>query len=406
MSAVHNNNVYNVLIPDGSLPPTAVGTHIHDIGVGEIGVFGYEDQTALDGSTIPKSFFIALGVDDSGDGNVDRIEQSSGVRIWRKHIHQYNYRGYVEAKPSIVRLKNYKAMCGTTYTFKLDLFNDKIMSVVFPNTYSNRFSVTTGCCKGCDCSCANGNCNELTKKMVEALNNADTTFYTATAYATEAITTSDHGTSADYAVGDVISEADLDILIAFNDAAAEEDRVCTGVEITSSPMQISDFCNISLNYNKIRGTEIKAFLQDGFDCNGEVEYFQDMVLPELSGADLKELENFASAWNGKGSHYKFTYSGLPKPGTQLNADSKKNYHMMQITYDAYPYSGSGGRIASMETIVAFDADGSNIARDGLLGILDAILEDDGLGPMLDDATAQDGNPDIPSIDNSDEDGIS
>jgi len=181
-----NNDVFSIIPIPAATADVIVDTTktVDDLAAGDIGVFDYNTGKALNATTAKNvnEFFVALAVDTTGDGVKDEILTSAGTKIKAKDIQSYELKCYTAATEQVVDVHSFTADCDTEYGLKIEINTDeKYMNYGF-NQAAKTFIVKTGCCEGCE-SCGTGNCAELTKLLIDAINADEDGLMVASAFA-------------------------------------------------------------------------------------------------------------------------------------------------------------------------------------------------------------------------------
>lgn len=387
-----NNDVFQVLVTKDNQALAVAGTSVADLSPGQIGVFDFNSNLAVDGSAQVRNFYLAVGLDTDGDGVTDDIAKSAGSHIQNRNIRYYSFKPHSAGQPLQVALTGYTADCETEYGIKLELRNQEIYRTQGYNQFTKTYSIVTSCCDGCDPTCPSGDANEITKQLKENINNDPTGLVIAEATARQALVAATHGTSVDYAAGDVMIDADVDALMVFNAAQADPSTyVYTDLLITTVTQKIHAFCDVNLMYFYPRETFANVTKIAGFKCNGTVETVQELAFEEGSGYDIKQQEYFAKGWTE--SPYRVsTLNGVADYKT-YNAVATEKYDVFALTYDQFSVGAWLEYLNNEATIIAVP-EADTVTRDALAGVLDLLLEGHGFDPLADDAAASDVDPEV------------
>lgn len=387
-----NNDVFQVLVTKDNQALAAAGTSVADLSPGQIGVFDFNSNLAVDGTAQVRNFYLAVGLDTDGDGVTDDIAKSAGSHIQNRNIRYYSFKPHSAGQPLQVALTGYTADCETEYGIKLELRNQEIYRTQGYNQFTKTYSIVTSCCDGCDPTCPSGDANEITKQLKENINNDPTGLVVAEATARQALTTATHGTSTDYAAGDVVTDADVDALMVFNAAQADPSTyVYTDLLITTVTQKIHAFCDVNLMYFYPRETFANITKIAGFKCNGTVETVQELAFEEGSGYDVKQQEYFAKGWTE--SPYRVsTLNGVADYKT-YNAVATEKYDIFALTYDQFSVGAWLEYLNNEATIIAVP-EADTITRNALAGVLDLLLEGHGFDELADDVAASDVDPEV------------
>ena len=377
-----NNDTFQVLVTKGNQALPSAGSALGDLAPDQIGVFDANTNLALDGSVKVREFYLAVGVDRDGDNVIDDVKKSAGQVIQTENIRFLDYNPYTAAQPMIIELKDYKASCDSDYALKLEFRNQEIYRLQGTNQFTHTYAIKTDCCDKCE-TCGSGNCNEISKLMKAAINADKNGLVSAEVIATEEVTVATHGVSSDYSLGDVILDADVEILITFNEAQADDTtKVCTGLRMTSNPLKVNAFCSINLKYFKPRQTVMIASLTEGFDCNGTLTTTQEVTFEEGLGYDIQQKEYVAGGWYGNPGVYRTSGTNHVAIGTEYFAEKNVAYDQFALTYDQRSIAGWLEHYNNLATIVAIPtADTTTVSAlatviDGLMPAgFDAVVEE-------------------------------
>lgn len=381
-----NNDVFNVLVTSGNQAVLGAGNKVTALAPGQIGVFDFNTNLSFvaAGAGAVKNYYLAVGLDTDGDTVTDDITKSAGSHIQKRNLKAYAFRGYTPGRPQISVLSGYTADCETEYGIKLEIRNQEIYRSQGYNQFSKYFNVVTSCCDGCIPTCPSGDANEITKQLAYQINSDPAGLLSAQALARQDIVASTVGTSVDYDAGDVVSEADVDAIMAYN-ATLEDpaDYVYTDLEITTVTQKIQAFGSINLKYFYPRETVAIISKVEGFKCTGTLTTTQEAVFEEGSGYDVKQLEYFAKGWTE--SPYRVsTINGVADEKFYNTVVSAK-YDKIDLTYD----QDSIGAWEYFQNFLAtniFIPTADTTTRAGLVTILDALATPLGFDALADDAS--------------------
>ena len=373
-----NNKVFQVLVTKGNAAPLAKDLTLDSLQPGQIGIFNASTNLSIDAtSPAVKNFYIAVGVDKNGDGTVDDMNFSAGQVIQKENVRDYTFRPHTPGAPQIFEITNYdKVECETDYTLRFEIRNMIVYMRQGYNQYTKAFSVRTSCCD-CSSACPSGSAVELTKLLFHALK-ADKSGM----FKVEAIT------PADAVTGQRTVIADID---AYAANAANADKV-PGLRITVNGIAVNKFCNINTRYYNPRQTVIIPSLVSGFGCTGVVTTTQQAVSEEGNGYDIKQKEYHAGGWNGRPGPYRAsTVVGLAKDEFMYFADETVKYDQVNLVYDLFSTAGWGEYLNNLQTLIAVPQ-ADTVTRNGLVTVLDAVLNGQGFEALADDATSAVANP--------------
>lgn len=382
-----NNDVFQVLVTKGNQAVLAAGNTVSDLAVGQIGLFDANTHLSVT-ATAPREFYFALGVNRSGGSTLEDIKESAGQLIQRKGIFNHSFKPHSAGQPMIVNVQNYKAECETDYAVKIEFRNSRIYRVQGFNQFSKTYAVRTSCCD-CASGCGSGDANELTNLLVAEINLDVDGLVIAQAVARQTLTALTHGTSVDYAAGDVMTEADVAALIAFNALQTDDaDKVYSDVQLTSVPLRVRQFCDINLGFHKFVETIMVVSLVDGFTCTGEVVTIQELAFEEGTGKNIRQKEYHASAWNGSGPYVASDLLGVSMNNVIYDADIAGTYDQFILEYNQTSESGWLEYSNPLSTIFAVP-EADTTTRASLATLLDVVTNSGGFEALADDAAAAD-----------------
>lgn len=387
-----NNDVFQVLVTKGNLAALAAGSRVTALAPGQIGVFDSNTNLSIDGTGLNRNFYLAVGLDLDGDGVTDDVAKSSGSNIQKRNIQYYSFRPHTAGRTMKVKLGGYTADCETEYGIKLELRNQEIYRTQGYNQFTKTYSIVTGCCDGCTPTCPSGDANEITKLLKININNDPSGLIVARAIARQDVTTATHGTSVDINTGEVVSDADLEALMAFNAAQADvADFVYTDLEIETVTQALRTFGDLNLNYFYPRETVVIASKIEGFKCNGTLTTTQTAVFEEGNGYDIKQLEYVAKGF--KESPYRLsTLNGVADPKV-YNTVATEKYDQIALTYDQFSIGAWLEYYNNLATIIAIP-EASTVTRQSIITILDRLVAPAGLDALADDAAASNVTPTV------------
>jgi len=357
-----NNHVFQVLVGAGNQALLTVGETVADLVadnvIGKIGIFDAKTNLAVDGSSTPSEIYIAVAVDNNGDGVVDGVKKSAGQKINLKGLKGYEFTPYQAPLPQIVTISDYVNTLGNTeYIIRLEFRNQEIYKNIGYNQYSKAYSIITD-----GTAITPVDANQITIKMVNAINNDPLQLVTAKAIAANAITITTHSTSADYSVGDVMTLADVAVIETFNATAADADKVYSSIQITTNSLGINKFFQINTKYYTPRQTVVIPSLVSGFDGAGTITITQNIKNEQGSGYDIKMKEYEAAGWDATGPYRQYATTGLPKDELIYAASETAKYHQIVLTTEDSSYGGFQTFYNTVSNIIAIpQADTTTLA---------------------------------------------
>lgn len=360
-----NNKVYQVLVTKGNQALAAAGTKIDDLKDGQLGIFDYNTNLAVDPAVAIKEFYLAVGVDLNGDGVIDTINQSAGQVIQKENIRDYTFKPHSASRPMIFEITDYKANCDTEYAIKFEFRNMQVYMRQGYNQFAKTYAVKTSCCEEC-VDCPSGSPLDLTIKLLQALNSDPSGLFKAEAIAAPK--------------GAVVENLDM---------SYGGNIKTLGIRVTTNPLAIMEYCNIPLMYYNPRQTVIVPSLIEGFACNGKITVTQEAADEEGAGVDIRNREYFAGGWNGRPGPYRVSSAvGVAIPGFKYFANADTKYDQFHLVYDQFSTAGWGEYLNNLMTLVAIP-EAATTTRDAFATAMDQILGNVGLGfeALADDAAA-------------------
>ena len=381
-----NNDVFHLLVTKGNQAVLAKDKKVTELLPGQIGIFNYDTNLSFDATvaTAPRNFYLAVGI-DAGNGTTGDIMKSAGSHVQGKNIAFYSFRPYTPGRPMKVLLKDYVADCETEYGIKLELRNQEIYRTQGYNQFTKTYTMKTSCCDGCEPTCPSGDANEITKQLLVNVLNDPSGLITARAVARQALTAVTHKVSADIAKGGVVSNANLEAIMAYNAAQTNPANfVYTDLEIETVPQTIQDFSAVSLNYMYPRQTVAILTKVGDFKCSGTVATTQTAVFEEGAGIDVKQLEYQAKGWTE--SPYRVsTVNGVADNRIYIT-DASSKYDVFALTYDQFSLGGWLEYFHNQASIIAIPT-ADTVTRNGLAAILDKVAVAQSFEPLADDVAA-------------------
>ena len=367
-----NNDVFQVLVTKGNQAVLAAGNEVTDLLPGQAGVFSFESNLSIDGTVPTRNFYVAVGLDEDGDGVTDNIRKSAGSHIQTRNIAFYSYRPFEAGRPMILEFKDFKTKCGEQYGIAIEFRNQQIYRTQGYVQFKVNYVVEGVCCDGCSTGCESGDDNLVAKKLVDAINNDPRGFVKA-----EMFNTTTDAVVTDY---DAFVAANL----AVNTDADPANDVKLGIRLTSVPQKINKYMGIDTKYFHMRETFLVPSKLIGFECNGEFSVKQTAKVTQGLGYDIQYLEYLAGGWNGNPGPYRtYKVNGLAKPITYV-AETNKQYGILALTYDQFSVGGWLEYLNNEASIIAIPQTDS-VTRASLLGVIDKLAKLSNFDGLTDDA---------------------
>jgi len=328
-----NNDVFSVLVTKGNKAVLDANHTISDLQPGQIGAFDFNSNMSIV-DLKSKKFYLAVGMDTDGDGITDDVMKSTGSHIQAKNLVYATYRPHTPGKPMKVKLKDYVAECETVYGVKLEFRNQEIYRTQGYNQFTKTYAIKTACCNGCTPTCPDGDGNEITKLLKDNINMDPSGLVKAIAVARQALTAATHGVSSDKAVGDELSDADINAIMAYNKTQSNVDNyVYSDLVVETVPMKLASFGNLNVKYFHPRQTIVVMSKIAGFDCTGKVEVIQNATFEEGSGYDVKQLEYQAKGWTE--SPYRVSSINSLAVDKTYNTNMNEKYDTFVLSHDQF-----------------------------------------------------------------------
>ena len=367
-----NNDVFQVLVTKGNQAVLAAGNEVTDLLPGQAGVFSFESNLSIDGTVPTRNFYVAVGLDEDGDGVTDNIRKSAGSHIQTRNIAFYSYRPFEAGRPMILEFKDFKTKCGEQYGIAIEFRNQQIYRTQGYVQFKVNYVVEGICCDGCSTGCESGDDNLVAKKLVDAINNDPRGFVKA-----EMFNTTTDAVVTDY---DAFVAANL----AVNTDGDLTNDVKLGVRLTSIPQKINKYMGIDTKYFHMRETFLVPSKLIGFECNGEFSVKQTAKVTQGLGYDIQYLEYLAGGWNGNPGPYRtYKVNGLAKPITYV-AETNTQYGILALTYDQFSVGGWLEYLNNEASIIAIPQTDS-VTRASLLGVIDKLAKLSNFDGLTDDA---------------------
>ena len=367
-----NNDVFQVLVTKGNQAVLAAGNEVTDLLPGQAGVFSFESNLSIDGTVPTRNFYVAVGLDEDGDGVTDNIRKSAGSHIQTRNIAFYSYRPFEAGRPMILEFKDFKTKCGEQYGIAIEFRNQQIYRTQGYVQFKVNYVIEGICCDGCSTGCESGDDNLVAKKLVDAINNDPRGFVKA-----EMFNTTTDAVVTDY---DAFVTANL----AVNTDSDPANDVKLGVRITSIPQKINKYMGIDTKYFHMRETFLVPSKLIGFECNGEFSVKQTAKVTQGLGYDIQYLEYLAGGWNGNPGPYRtYKVNGLAKPITYV-AETNTQYGILALTYDQFSIGGWLEYLNNEASIIAIPQ-ADSVTRASLLGVIDKLAKLSNFDELADDA---------------------
>lgn len=176
------NPVPQVLVTKGNQDILDAGLGVGSLLPGQMGVFNYHTNLSLSEASIvgdTRDIYLAVGLDKTGSGVLEDINKSAGQLIQVRNAKAYTIKAYVAAIEKVVQITGFKAKCETDYGVKIEFRSQRSYRLNGYNQFAKTYVYHTGCCDDGCTSCGDGDCNELSKGLVDTINTDDDKLVTA-----------------------------------------------------------------------------------------------------------------------------------------------------------------------------------------------------------------------------------
>lgn len=340
------NPIQATLFPKADAAVLAAGNTVADLTVGQAGVFNADTGLSINagGAGAVSRFFVAVGLDTSGDGNVDDIAKSSGQEVQKANVTGYESLCYREGVDQIVRVGDIDIVCGKDYIVKVGVRDAKAFSLYGYNPVYKSFVVPAQCCDNCE-DCASGDNAEFAFSLRDRVNADPEGLFSAIVVSSNAPTVE-------------ITDREHD----FTSNSPE-------VVITVNHDVVKKYCGIPFTYTFPRGTAFDVSFPD-WDCAiPSVTEVQALGFELVSGVDAQMNEFVAQGITN--SPYRITESGVQNVPAYLSNASGR-YNVINLTYDVEAWGADRLYHNSANTNIYLACE-DNTAGIGIATILDALL---------------------------------
>lgn len=377
-----NNDVFKVLVSKGNQALLAAGSKPTALAVGQIGFFDKNSGLSITSAANVRDFYIGVGLDIDGDTVLDNVAKSSGSHIQNRNIRYASVRPYNPGKPQIVKLAGYLAEAETEYAVKLELRNQEIYRTQGYNQFTTTYATKTPPASLCNTLCPSADANLVTKDLVYQINNDPIGLVVADAIARQNIPNTVPGFPTLVTAGTVLTDTQIDALIAFNKAQTLTSAyLYTDLQITTVTQKIKDFNTVNLMYFYPRETVVITSPIIGFQNNGTFSIVQAPIFEEGSGYDIKQLEYEAFGWVD--SPYRLSTLNGVADDVNYNASKSEKYTQYALTYDEMSEGGWAQFYNNEATIVAIP-NADTVTAAAFATLLDGFIGAQGFNVLSDD----------------------
>lgn len=369
------DNVKRVLVTTGNQAIATADSDLGALALGQIGVFDASTHKAIDATSTPSKFYVAVGVDTLGGGTKTDHAESAGQSVQANRIVSYTFRPHTAPRAQVLRLSGVTPDANVKdYAFKLEFRNQKIYRLQGVNQFTQTYAVyNEGFTQ-----------EEFMTEVVETVNANDLGFVEAAlAYSTNAaLTVATDSTSIEYAAGDPITVVgDIDI-------ARTKGTLVVDVDLTSKPMNPNKATNLNLNYYQLLSTVIIGSLVEGFSSAAKLEETVEARFEEGDGAQIRQAE-----YHQTGLSDPYVLSDVTGTARDLhyNAVGGVKYDSIMLEYGEDSIGGFQKFLSQLQTEIAIPAT-DTVTRDALVTVLDAQVAAVGLDALADDAALANVDP--------------
>ena len=365
------NDINKVLVVDGTKAIPAAGGTIAALTDGQLGVFDASTHLAIDGTTLSKNFYLAVGRGTPVSGAIPDIEVSSGQDIIRTSINQYNFRPHTPGRTQVQSFTLSSVQCDTDYGLKMEFQNGQTLRRLGHIGMTQTFMVRSEDCEEC-ANCSNIDPNKVLWDLMQNIQKNASDFVTVTAHvaATDA----------------VILDADVPAYITTNAAVNTDDNTGNNIimelRFTGVPAPSVATDTINLNYYRNRETLIIISTLGATTHVSTIVEEVSMVQPEGLGYDVRQLE-YRNAGNEAGPYRVSSVLPVAKV-LSLKAAADGEYDQIWLGYEGEHRVNDF--IANQSTLIAIPA-AVQTCIDSLVIVLDRLCVPLGFEEKASDVTA-------------------
>lgn len=322
---MRHNDVPEILFPTNATI-AAVGTEVTALLPGQLGIFSENTGKAILKPT--ENFFIAVGLDNDGDGVTDDVRKSAGRNIQPGNILYATKQDYVAPVNQVVTITDIDVKCGNSFGIKIEARNEQIYNVQGTVQYRESFVAKADNCDSCaDNVCEEANIAKLVQDIVLQAKLGKDQFYKV-----EAIDVS----------GTVLDEAQVAAQVAATDALADKSKQTKiGIRVLAIAGKVQQFANVNLDYVAARQTQVLVSTVGALTNKAVVKEVTALVYEQGTGYDVRELEfqTIGFREGNTGAYRIGAITGLPNE-VAYESDLKKKYTVFTLAYDHKHRNGS------------------------------------------------------------------
>ena len=321
-----------VLASKGNQALLAAGAHVDTIAAGQLGIIDAETNLATQSKT--KKVYLALGKEVSSGAGVSQIAESDGYYILSDNFHSLNTKAYQAGSPGELVVKNIEGCCDKDLVLTIRVYNDDIISDRGMNVQSLVYNVTSP--KNGDCTICDDYNHLLTvKEFVTAINSNGGGLIEAVYVTPIVLDGTTPNLSQAYAIDDEVLAADVELIIAYNDAqSVQADKKFLDLKVKGLAQgdTVVGAGQHDINYFKFKAVALDAALASGFGTGVVVEKTAP-VYAEGSGYDLSYEEKVgALGKTGSNFMYREATGFAVQSGEILTVDPLVNYDTYSLVY--------------------------------------------------------------------------
>ena len=322
---MRHNDVPEILFPTNATI-AAVGTEVTALLPGQLGIFSENTGKAILKPT--ENFFIAVGLDNDGDGVTDDVRKSAGRNIQPGNILYATKQDYVAPVNQVVTITDIDVKCGNSFGIKIEARNEQIYNVQGTVQYRESFVAKADNCDSCaDNVCEEANIAKLVQDIVLQAKLGKDQFYKV-----EAIDVS----------GTVLNKVQVAAQVAATDALADKSKqIKIGIRVLAIAGKVQQFANVNLDYVAARQTQVLVSTVGALTNKAVVKEVTALVYEQGTGYDVRELEfqTIGFREGNTGAYRIGAITGLPNE-VAYESDLKKKYTVFTLAYDHKHRNGS------------------------------------------------------------------
>lgn len=308
----------HVMVVGPNNGPAAAGSHIADLAHKQLGLLNVGTGVFAGSANATDQYQLILGVDANGDGAVDNLLRTPFFK--KSDVIEVTKTTASAGTDEQWLIHGYKAKCGDDCKLTLEIKNGEL-AAQFGQSVLKTYNLGDGCAH-----CDEGDCNEITKAIVELINGDPDGLVKAVPV------------RYDSENGQWVEINDLDSFIETNKSVNTDDNasndVCSGVRLIPQRAKVKDFCvknNFNYAYEVIAHLNIVA--TGCFEC-GNITIEQEQAASGVAGSylEIKTWEAEAEPeLNGFESSERILPTGEPNRRFPYLAEPGKSYDVYDIT---------------------------------------------------------------------------